>query len=85
MDAYRLLIKASAVKELEVIPREDRRRIVRRIEGLSETPRPSGCEKLSGGDRYRIRQGDYRVVYLVSDERREVVVFKIGHRREVYR
>ena len=85
MDAYRLLIKPSAAKELGAIPKEDRRRIVRRIEGLSADPRPPGCEKLSGEDKYRIRQGDYRVIYLVSDERREVVVFKIGHRREVYR
>lgn len=85
MDAYRLLIKTSAVKELEAIPKEDRRRIVRRIEGLSADPRPPGCEKLSGGDKYRVRRGDYRVIYLVDDDRREVVVFRIGHRREVYR
>lgn len=85
MDGYKLFIKPSAVKELEATPQEDRRRIVRRIEGLSVTPKPPGCEKLLGGDQYRIRQGDYRVIYLVSDERREVIVFKIGHRREVYR
>lgn len=85
MDAYRLLIKASAAGELEAIPKEDRRRIVRRIEGLSADPRPSNCEKLSGEDKHRIRQGDYRVIYLVSDEGHEVVVFKVGHRREVYR
>ena len=85
MDAYRLFIKPSAAKELDAIPKEDRRRIVRRIEGLSADPRPSGCEKLSGEDKYRVRQGDYRVIYLMSDDRHEGVVFKIGHRREVYR
>lgn len=85
MDAYKLFVKPSAAKELEAVPKEDRRRIVRRIEGLSADPRSIGCEKLSGEDKYRIRQGDYRVVYLVNDERREAVVFKIGHRREVYR
>ena len=85
MDAFRLLIKPSAAKELEAIPKEDRRRVVRRIEGLSADPRPPGCEKLSGEDKYRVRQGDYRVIYLVSDERHELIVFKIGHRREVYR
>jgi mRNA interferase RelE/StbE len=85
VDVYRLFIKPSAVKELTAIYWEDRRRIVRRIESLSTDPRPSGCEKLSGDDKYRIRQGDFRVIYLVSDERREVVVFKIGHRREIYR
>ncbi len=60
-------------------------RIVRRIESLSADPRPHGCEKLSGEDKYRVRQGDYRVIYLVSDDRHEGVVFKIGHRRETYR
>jgi len=83
--AYRLLIKPSAVKELEGIPRRDRRHIVNRIQGLSATPRPAGCEKLSGQDRYRVRQGPYRVVYAVDDQARTVLVVKVGHRREVYR
>jgi mRNA interferase RelE/StbE len=85
VDVYKLLIKPSAVKELEAIPREDRRRTIRRIESLATDPRPPSCEKLSGEDKYRVRQGDYRIIYLVSDESREVIVFKIGHRREVYR
>lgn len=85
MDGYKLLIKPSAVKELEAVPQQDRRRIIRRTEGLSADPRPPRCEKLSGEDKYRVRQDDYRVIYLVSDDRHEVVVFKIGHRREVYR
>jgi len=85
VDGYRLLIKSSAAKELEAVHKKDRRRIVRRIEGLAVDPRPSGCEKLSGEDKYRVRQGDYRVIYLVSDERHEVTVFKIGHRSEIYR
>jgi mRNA interferase RelE/StbE len=83
VDAYRLLIKPSAAKELDAISKDDRRRIVRRIEGLSADPRPPGCEKLSGDEKYRIRQGNDRVIYLVSDNHHEVVVFKIGHRREV--
>ncbi len=85
MDAYKLLIKPSALKELEDIPKEDRQRIVRRIEALSAAPKPPGSEKLSGEDKYRVRQGDYRVIYFVSDERREVIVFKVGHRSDVYR
>jgi mRNA interferase RelE/StbE len=85
VDGYRLLIKPSAAKELDRLPTGDRRRVVRRIEGLSADPRPSGCEKISGDDKYRVRQGDYRVIYLVNDDRRDVVVFKIGHRRDVYR
>ena len=85
MASYRLLIKRSAVKELEALPAKDRRRMVPRIEGLASEPRPHGCEKLSGLEQYRVRQGDYRVVYGVDDEARVVIVVKIGHRRDVYR
>ncbi len=87
MARYRLQIKRSAVKELETVPQKsDRQRLVSRIHALSTEPRPPGCEKLSGySDRYRIRQGDYRVVYSVDDAERIVLVVKIGYRREVYR
>ena len=85
MASYRLLIKRSAVKELEALPAKDRRRIVPRIEGLASEPRPHGCEKLSGLEQYRVRQGDYRVVYGVDDEARVVIVVKIGHRRDLSR
>ena len=85
MDGYRLLIKPSAVKELEAISRQDRLRIVARIQTLAGDPRPPGCEKLSGEDKDRLRQGDYRIVYLVDDDALEVTIFKVGHRREVYR
>ncbi|HEX5386515.1 MAG TPA: type II toxin-antitoxin system RelE/ParE family toxin [Gemmatimonadales bacterium] len=85
MASYSLLIKPSALKELAALPSKDCRRIVARIEGLATEPRPHGCEKLSGLDQYRLRQGDYRVLYSVDDERRTVVVVKIGNRRDVYR
>ncbi len=85
MASYELSIKPSAVKELKKLPLRDRRRVVDRIFELSSRPRPVGCEKLSGRERYRVRQGDYRVLYSVDDEAREVTVFKIGHRGEVYR
>jgi mRNA interferase RelE/StbE len=83
--SYSLLIKPSALKELEVISPKDRRRIITRIEGLSADPRPHGCEKLSGLEQYRVRQGDYRLIYSVDDEARTVVIVRIGHRRDVYR
>jgi mRNA interferase RelE/StbE len=83
--SYSLLIKPSALKELEVISPKARRRIITRIEGLSADPRPHGCEKLSGLEQYRVRQGDYRLIYSVDDEARTVVIVKIGHRRDVYR
>jgi mRNA interferase RelE/StbE len=85
--SYSVFIKTSAAKELEAVePRAVRARIVRRIQDLAQSPRPSGSQKLAGeAERYRIRQGSYRIVYSVNDERRIVEVVKIGHRREVYR
>lgn len=85
MDGYKVLIKPSAVKELEAIPREDRERIAGRIRHLSDDPRPPGCEKLSAEEKYRIRQGQYRVVFAIDDDAQTVLVVKIGHRRDVYR
>ena len=85
MGSYRVLIKPSAVKEIEAIPRKDRARIAKRIATLSDNPRPPGCEKLSAQERHRMRQGPYRVVYSISDAEQTVVVVKVGHRREVYR
>ena len=87
MAGYRLFVKPSAAEELEAIgSRADRRRIVERIAALASDPRPRGCTKLAGHeDRFRIRQGSYRVVYRVDDTCREITVFKIGHRRDVYR
>jgi len=84
---YRLLIKASAAKELEAVgTKADRQRIVERVQVLATSPRPQGSEKLAGyADRYRVRQGSYRIIYLVDDERREVTIFKVGHRKDVYR
>ena len=87
MAAYRLLVKPSAVKEIEAIgTKRDRQHVVRRIQALAAEPRPPGCEKLAGQTTlYRIRQGQYRVTYTVSDAERTVEVVKVGHRREVYR
>ncbi|MHC4472422.1 MAG: type II toxin-antitoxin system RelE family toxin [Planctomycetota bacterium] len=86
MEGYEVLVKPSAVKEIERLPtKEDRGRIVGRIQGLSADPRPAGCEKLSGQERYRVRQGSYRIVYEVDDAGRTVLVVKVGHRTEVYR
>ena len=85
MASYSLQIKRSAAKELEGIPLKDRRRLVRRIRDLALDPRPAGCEKLSGLEKYRVRQGDYRILYAVDDSALSVVIVKIGHRRDVYR
>ena len=86
MENYRILIKKSAADELTGgIPKKDLEKIIRRLQDLEIEPRPAGCRKLSGLDRYRLRQGDYRIVFAVDDARRIVEIFKIGHRREIYR
>jgi mRNA interferase RelE/StbE len=85
VEKYRVLIKPSALKELDSIPKRDLKRIVERMRNLSEISRPPGCEELSGQDRYRVRQGPYRIVYSIDDKSHEVLVVKVGHRREVYR
>jgi mRNA interferase RelE/StbE len=84
---YRLLIKPSAAKEIEAVgQKKDRQRIVNRIRALASEPRPAGCEKLAGAEeRYRVRQGQFRIVYAIDDASRTVEVVKVGHRREVYR
>ena len=85
MASYRVFIKPSAAKELEGVPLRDRRRLVARIGRLASDPRPRGCEKLTGAERYRVRQGAWRVLYTIEDDVVRVVVVRIGHRREVYR
>ena len=87
MADYKVLLKSSAAKEIESVgSKEDRRRIVDRIAGLAAEPRSLKSEKLAGyDDRYRIRQGHYRIVYLIDDSRHEVTIFKVGHRKDVHR
>lgn len=86
MAGYELLIKPSAVKEIERLSgKENRRRIVRRIQDLANDPRPKGCRKLVGRERYRVRQGAYRIVYAVDDRERTVLIVKVGRRGDVYR
>jgi mRNA interferase RelE/StbE len=83
--SYELLIKRSAAKELAALPPTYRRRIATRIQQLSAAPRPPGVEKLSGAEQYRVRQGDYRVLYEIDDGERTVTIVRIGHRKDVYR
>lgn len=85
MASYSVRIKRSAAKELEATPLKDRRRIVTRIERLADDPRPPGSEKLSGEEKYRVRQGNYRIAYEIIDQELIIYVVKIGHRRDVYR
>jgi mRNA interferase RelE/StbE len=83
--SYNVVVKRSAARELEAIPLKDRRRIVARIRDLATDPRPPGCQKLSGEEKYRLRQGDYRILYEITDRELVVTVVRIGNRRDVYR
>lgn len=85
MALYNVLIKKSAAKELEAVPEKDRRRLIERIRGLSNEPRPFGAEKLSGEDKYRVRQGNFRILYEILDRELVVTVIRRGNRRDVYR
>lgn len=85
MAKYKVLIKKPAVKELEALPMKDRKLVAKRIQALGNNPRPPGCKKLSGEEKYRVRQGPYRILYLIEDDEIIVIVVKVGHRRDVYK
>ena len=84
MAKYSIVFKRSVYKDLRAIPRADIKRIIKRIDSLAEDPRGTGCEKLSGQERYRIRQGIYRIVYEIVDDKLIVTIVKLGHRRQIY-
>ena len=85
MAVYSIYFKDSVRKDLDSIPKNDLQRIIARIGNLAEDPRPAGCEKLSGQEKYRVRQGNYRIIYSIQDTELTVWVVKVGHRRDVYR
>jgi mRNA interferase RelE/StbE len=85
MAAYKVLFKKSVEKDFSGIPRADVQRLLHRIKALEKNPRPPGCEKLTGQERYRLRQGAYRIVYSIQDDELTVWVVKVGHRKDVYR
>jgi mRNA interferase RelE/StbE len=85
MAGYEILFKESVWKELKKIPKGDLKKILSRIKGLGTDPRPSGSEKLTAHELYRIRQGNYRIVYSIQDKALTIWIIKVGHRKEVYR
>lgn len=85
MAAYKIFFRKSVDKDFSAIPKRDLRKVLRRIEMLSEDPRPSGCEKLTGQERFRVRQGRYRIVYSIQDKDLTVWIVKVGHRKDIYR
>jgi len=82
---YDLVLRPSVSRDVKGIPQQVLKRILERIEALRDDPRPPGAVKLSGLEYYRVRQGDYRIVYEIQDKVLVVIVVKIGHRREIYR
>ena len=85
MAGYEIFFRESVWKELKKVPKADLKKIISRIEQLGNDPRPMGCEKLTGHELYRIRQGNYRIVYSIQDNELTVWVVKVGHRKDVYR
>ncbi|MES9870041.1 MAG: type II toxin-antitoxin system RelE/ParE family toxin [Sedimenticola sp.] len=85
MAKYEIQFKKSVAKDLRCIPNSDVKKILGRINTLAENPRCEGCTKLSGQERYRVRQGVYRIIYEIIDAEVVVLVVKVGHRSQVYR
>jgi mRNA interferase RelE/StbE len=85
MASYKLVVKKSVAKDLRDIPNHDVLRILECLQSLQDNPRPAGCEKLSGQERYRLRQGVYRIIYEIADHQLIVTVVKVAHRSHVYR
>ncbi len=85
MARYRIEVKKSAVKELSQIPKKDLVKIVKKINCLADNPRPKGSKKLSREDKYRIRYGNYRIMYLIKDDLLVIYVIKVAHRKDIYR
>ena len=82
---YRVILSRSARKQMERISGETETRVLARLSELEANPRPPGCKKLKNRDAWRIRVGDYRVIYEIHDKVLQVIVVTVGHRREVYR
>jgi mRNA interferase RelE/StbE len=83
--SYRIEVKRSASREIADLPKADCGRVVEKVRALASEPRPHGSEKLGGAEKYRIRQGDYRILYEIDDASKTVTVVKVGNRKEVYR
>ena len=85
MAGYKIFFKKSVEKDFKSIPKNDLKKILDRIEALGENPRPQGCEKLTGQQKYRLRQGRYRILYSIQDDDLTIWVVQVGHRKEIYR
>ncbi|MCC5840442.1 MAG: type II toxin-antitoxin system RelE/ParE family toxin [Opitutales bacterium] len=85
MGNYSIQIRRSAENEIERLPTRDQKKVIEKIRSLRQDPRPSGVKKLSGEEKYRLRQGSYRILYEVHDAMVTVVVVKVADRKDAYR
>jgi mRNA interferase RelE/StbE len=84
MAGYKIFFKKSVEKDFDATPEKDLKRIIQRIKGLAGNPHPQSCEKLTWHERYRLRQGCYRIVYSIEDNALTVWVIKGGYRKDIY-
>ena len=82
---YKVELRRKAQRNLDRLPRDDFNAVLEAVRNLVSTPRPKGVEKIKSAGLWRIRQGDYRIVYSIDDGRKMVTILRIGHRREIYR
>ena len=85
MALYNVYLRSTVEKELKFIPKKEQVRILKRIKSLAANPKPYGCEKLTGQNKYRIRQGDYRIIYTIHDNELVIWIIRVGHRKDIYR
>jgi mRNA interferase RelE/StbE len=85
MAEYKIYFKESVENDFRAIPKKDLQKVILRIQALASDPRPPGREKLTGQERYRVRQGHYRIIYSIQDKEFTVWVVKVGHRKDIYR
>jgi mRNA interferase RelE/StbE len=82
---HKIELRRKAQQALDRLPRNDFDAVLETLKGLADTPRPRGVEKIKSAGLWRVRQGDYRIVYSIDDARKIVTILRIGHRREIYR
>ena len=82
---YKVELRRKAQRSLDKLPKDDFDAVLDAVRGLANTPRPKGVEKIKSAGLWRIRQGDYRIVYSIDDSQKTVTILRIGHRREIYR
>lgn len=82
---YKIIIRGSAARQIKKLPSDYFRLVQQHIDDLANTPRPFGCEKLTNSEEYKLRVGVYRIIYMIDDKAHPITIYRVKHRREVYR